>query len=336
VTLEAPKSGSVPAAEDPAGNFAAWFRAQGMSVLRTPSTFWVEFGPRVYQAFPYHWLISPGEDELAGFLKKNRIVGLRYSAPIDSPSGFVSYHAVFEGPSYGLDNLGAWARKNVRRGLKHSRIEPISFDRLADEGWSLQVDTLERQSRVRDPKAVEAEWVRRCRAARDIPGFEAWGAFVADRLGASVMTYLMGDCVYMLYQQCHRDFLKDHVNNALGFAVSEEMMKRPEVRSILYGLHSLDAPASVDEFKFRMGYTAKPVRQRVVFHPWLRPAFNGITHAAIRKLARMSGNPTLAKVEGLIRFYRQGKRPAGEQESPAVLRERPDGAPGPSSGPSPD
>ena len=305
---------------DPIENFAAWFRAQGLAVLSTPSSRWVEFGPRVFQAFPYHWLISPPAGEIETLLKRNRIVGLRYSTPIESPEGQVSYHAVFEGPAYGFENLGAWARKNVRRGLKHCRIEPIGFDRLADEGWTLQIDTLERQSRVRDRRAVKTDWIRRTRAAGEIAGFEAWGALVDGRLGASVMTYVMGDCVYMLYQQCHRDYLKDHVNNALGFTVSEEMIKRPGVRSILYGLHSLDAPPSVDEFKFRMGYTAKPIRQRVVFHPWLRPAFGGAVHAAVRGLARLSRNPTLAKVEGLIRFYRQGLRPADRQDVPAVLK----------------
>lgn len=310
-------------AGDPVENFASWLQEQGLDVLRTASSRWVEFGPRVYQAFPYHWLITPAADELNALLRRNRIVGLRYSAPYDSPAGAVSYHAVFEGASYGLEDLGPSTRKNVRRGLKHSRIEPMDFGRLAEEGWPLQIDTLERQSRLRDRRSVKAEWVRRCQSARAIPGFEAWGAFVDGRLAASVMTYPMGDCAYMLYQQCHRDFLREHVNNALGFAVSEEMIKRPGIKSIFYGLHSLDAPPSVDEFKFRMGYTAKPVRQRVVFHPWLRPAFNGATHAAVRALARLSGSPALAKAEGLIRFYRQGLRPPDRQDIPSVLKPRP-------------
>jgi hypothetical protein len=76
----------------------------------------------------------------------------------------------------------------------------------------------------------------------------------------------------------------------------------------------------VDEFKFRMGYAAKPVRQRVVFHPWLIPAFNRATHAVIRKLAGLTGHPTLSKVEGLMRFYREGRRPAEDQDIPPALK----------------
>ena len=307
---------------DPAEYFAEWFRLQGHTVIRTESSYWVDFGPRVFQAFPYHWLISPTQDELNGLLRRNKIIGLRYSAHVDSPLGFLSYHAVYEGDTYDIGTLSTWGRKNVRRGLKNCDVGPIPFERLAAEGWELQLDTLDRQARVHNVRGVRAEWERRCLSAKGLPGFEAWGAFVEGRLGASVITYLMGDCVYMLYQQCHRDFLKEHVNNALGFVVTESMVRRPEVKSILYGLHSLDAPPSVDEFKFRMGYRAKPVRQRVVFHPWLRPAFNRITYAAIKKAAGLTKHPGLSKVEGLIRFYREGRRPTDKQDVPEVLRSR--------------
>jgi hypothetical protein len=94
------------------------------------------------------------------------------------------------------------------------------------------------------------------------------------------------------------------------------------VRSILYGLHSLDAPPSVDEFKFRMGYTAKAVRQRVVFHPWLRPAFNPLSHAAVRGLRKwLPGSPLLAKAEGMLRFYLQGRLPLELQQAPPPLQD---------------
>jgi hypothetical protein len=100
------------------------------------------------------------------------------------------------------------------------------------------------------------------------------------------------------------------------------MLSRPGIKSIFYGLHSLDAPASVDEFKFRMGYTAKPVRSRVVFHSWLKPVFNRYSHAAVRRLlAWRPGDPILAKAEGMMRFYLEGRRPLAEQQRPECLKE---------------
>lgn len=299
--------------------FAEWLRRQGHEVKRTASSYWFDQGPRTYQAFPYHWVLTIPDAELNGFLSETRSIGLRYSSPVENTLGRISYHAVFENDTYGFDSLGKWARKNVRRGLKNCSVEPITFERLADEGWTLQLDTLDRQGR--DMEVSGALWRQRCLAAKDLLGFEAWGALVGARLAASVITFQMDDCAYMLYQQCHRDFLADHVNNALSFVVTETMVKRPQIRSILYGLHSLDAPASVDEFKFRMGYTAKPVRQRVVFHPWLTPLFNSASYAAVRQLQRWQPqNPTLAKTEGMMRFYLEGKRPLAQQTWPEALR----------------
>lgn len=300
--------------------FSEWFKRQGHSVIRTESSYWVNFGPLTYQAFPYHWLITPTESELRSFLKQHKLIGIRYSTPLTAPTGRVSYHAIYEKDTYNIESLSKWTRKNIRRGLRNCEVQPITFDWLADEGWQLQVDTLDRQAHAHQVETVKAIWERRCLAAQDLPGFEAWGAIVAGRLAASVITFLMDDCIYMLYQQCHRDFLKEHVNNALGFVVTETMIQRPEVKSILYGLHSLDAPPSVDEFKFRMGYSAKPVRQRVVFHPWLAPFFNPASHRILKTLVKLKpGNLTLAKAEGMIRFYIEGKQPLDRQGLPQGL-----------------
>jgi len=298
--------------------FAEWLRRQGHQVLRTESSYWYDQGPRVYQAFPYHWTIEPGDEEIRQFLRDERIIGLRYSAPLTAFRGQISYHAVFEEDTYSLENLSKWSRKNVRRGLKNCEIEPISFERLAVEGFALQVDTLDRQGRRLDLKGEL--WRRRCLAAGSLDGFEAWGAIVNGQLGASVITFQMDDCCYMLYQQCHRDFLQAHVNNALSFEVTRTMVERPGIKSILYGLHSLDAPESVDEFKFRMGYAAKPVRQRVEFHPKIAPFMNKTIHTSLRTMLRLfPGHAALSKAEGLVRFYQYGKLPLKEQEIPAPL-----------------
>jgi hypothetical protein len=299
--------------------FAEWLRRQGHHVARTVGTYWHSQGPRVYQAFPYHWVVQPAEEELLQFLRESRAIGLRYSTNVDAPEGRVSYHAVYENSKYDLDELGRWARKNVRRGLRNCSVEPISFVLLAEEGWALQCDTLARQGR--DLKFVRQDWRRRCQAAADLPGFEAWGALIRGRLAASVTTFQMNDCCYMLYQQCHRDYLAAHVNNALSFVVTQTMLARPRIRSIFYGLHSLDAPTSVDEFKFRMGYKAKPVRQRVVFHPRLTPVVNRTSHGLLRlSMALRPGDTTLSKAEGMMRFYLEGKRPIQEQRFPEPLR----------------
>ena len=298
--------------------FAEWFRRQGLHVVRTASSFWVENAPRAYQAFPYHALICPPAAELADLLQQTGGIVLRYSAPWEAQSGMASYHAVYQRQVYTMKDLNHWARKNVRRGLRNCTIEPIRLEQLAAEGWPLQRDTLERQRRRL--KFTRDDWTRLCLSAADLPGFAAWGARAEGQLAASLITFQMDDWGYLLYQQCLRNYMPLNVNNALGFVATQGLLGQAGIKSILYGLHSLDAPPSIDEFKFRMGYTARPVRQVVSFRHTVSWLVNPASHRLVRLASRLdASNPYLAKAEGLMRFYLQGRRPLDEQKWPVHL-----------------
>jgi len=299
--------------------FAKWLSCQGYRVERTKSSWWYNVYGLAWQAFPYHWIIEPKEEELREFLVKVHGAGLRYSTGLNSPYGKLSYHAVFEGKNYDLNILSQNARHNVRRGLRRCKIEQITFDRLAEEGWILQVKTLQRQRRK--VRISRNKWHKLCLSAADLPGFEAWGALVNGKLVASVITFQMDNCCYMLYQQCDERYLRRYINNALSFVVTKEMLSRPHIKSILYGLHSIDAPPNVDEFKFRMGYWPKPVKQRVVFHPILEPVFNRMTHRFLRWLTHVfPGQSFFSKAEGFVRFGLDSKMPTEQQDWPIAFR----------------
>ncbi len=285
--------------------FAEWLRRQGQQVIRTASTYWHSDGLRVYQAFPYHSLIQPSEEELAEMFFAHGAIVLRYSAPAESAIGLMSYHAVHDHPSYDLNSLGPWARKNVRRGLKNCVVEPISVQRFVEEGRALRSDTLDRQGRRF--RMSRETWKRRYSIVAELQGFEVWAALVQGKLGAFLLTFQMEEACYFLYQQCHRDYLREHVNNALTFVVTQTMIRRSGIRCIFYGTHSLDAPASVDEFKFRMGYRAKPIRQRVIFHPYLAPFVNRTSYGLLKRMAAwVPASRHLSKAEGMLRFYLDG------------------------------
>ena len=244
---------------------------------------------------------------------------MRYSTSLDAPTGRVSYHAVYEKPTYDFCDIGTRTRSQVRRGLKSCAIEPITLEQLADQGWPLHCDTLGRQGR--EVRIDREDWRRRWLSAADLPGFSVWGAFIDKRLVASQVTFKMGAWCYFIYSQTDRESLKLKVSNAMIFHVTRETISQPDVQAIFIGMHSLDAPASVDDFKFLMGYAAKPVRQQVVFHPWLRPAINRYTYTMVKGLKSFrTGHPALRKAEGLIRFYLEGQRPLQEQTLPPVLQ----------------
>lgn len=297
--------------------FAEWLRRQGHNVVRTASTYWFDTEPRIFQAFPYHWVITPSEEELRGLMHERGILALRYSTPLDAPRGMVSYHVILKGP-YAMETLRSKPRNSIRTGLNHCSIERIPFERLSEEGWGLQQDTLQRQRR--SSSMSQSKWRRICQAASDLPGFEAWGAVVDEELAASILTARVDDTRYILYAQSRSKFLVLQVNNTLFYSVGHDTLCREKLPEIFCGLHSLDAPASVDQFKFRIGFTPKPVRQQVVFHPWFQPFANSLTHEVMALLLQLHPRSfLLAKAEGMLRFYLQGKRPVHEQRWPECL-----------------
>jgi hypothetical protein len=299
--------------------FAEWFRRQGHHVIRTESSYWYDAGPRVFQAFPYQWIIQPTEEEIRKLLLKRGILALRYSTPLEAPDGAISYHVILHNP-YNLDMLRSQARNGVKKGLGNCQVERISFERLADEGWNLQQDTLDRQGRLRS--MTQTEWRRLCLAASDLAGFEAWAAIVSGELAAAILTARIDDLFCVPYAASHRKFMNIHVNNALFFTASCDILNREGISGMFFTLQSLDAPPSVDDFKFRMGLCPKAVCQRVVFHPVLKPITNERMHSLLKKLmVRYPENPSLAKAEGMLRFNLKGRVPLASQDWPEVLAE---------------
>lgn len=299
--------------------FAEWWRCQEHRVLRTSSSYWYEASPGVFQAFPYHWIIQPSEQEITDFLRQNRAIALRYSTPVESPLGCISYHVTYEEKEYSLEGLDRRSRQNVRTGLKNCQVKQISLEDLAEAGWALEMDTTDRQKRRSD--LDQKKWRTRCLAAAALPGFEAWGAFAGDRLVASLLTFEMEDCCEFISQQCHRDYLSARANNALIFVVTQVMINQRRTKSIYYTMESLDAPASVDEFKFRMGYTAKPLRQRVVFNPWIPPVLVYAGHTVLRRTSgwRLFQQTRLPKIKGMFYRYVEGRRSLVDQKWPQCI-----------------
>lgn len=302
-----------------AETFAAWIRRQGHSVIKTESSYWYDAGPRVLQAFPYHWLITPSEQELQKMMLKFGIIALRYSTPLAASEGIAGYHVVLTLP-YELEMLRPQARNGVKRGLSHFQIEQIPFKRLAEEGWKLQEDTLDRQGRK--SSMTQAEWLRICWAAEGLPGFEAWAAICEGELAACLLTNRLDDTIQVPYALSHRSHLANHVNNVLFYTVSRDFLTREGIREVFFGVNSLDAPSSVDEFKFRMSIVPKPVRQRIVFNPMLKLFANSASHRIVKRLLDRNPKSRLfAKAEGMLRFYLIGKLPLNAQEWPECLKD---------------
>ena len=48
--------------------FSEWLRRQDYVVVKTASSYWYDAWPRVFQAYPYHWVIQPDQEEIERLL----------------------------------------------------------------------------------------------------------------------------------------------------------------------------------------------------------------------------------------------------------------------------
>lgn len=298
-------------------NFAEWHLRQGHRVVQSKSSWWYEASPHVYQAFPFHWLIDPSESEIQTIIHENKMAALRYSTPVDAPLGKISYHILKNSP-YSIGDLTKKSRRDVIQGLANCVIERISFSCMAEEGWILQKDTLDRQGRKSGMD--QKEWQQLVSSAEGIDGFECWGAKVQDKLAAALLGAHINSTWYTLYLLSHRAYLNHFVNHALYFSFAHEKLSDKEIDSIFCTVQSLDAPKSVDDFKLRLGFKAVPVRQRVVFHPLMQPLVNAFSRKLIHILNQGINHAGIQKLEGMVNFYLQGRLPIDEQDWPDCLR----------------
>lgn len=285
--------------------FAEFLARQGHHIVRTESCFWYDAQPGFYFYFPYHKLINPCEGELKHLLWDRPCIGARFFVPLDCV-GKNSYTIVCSDKNYDITSVDAdCARRQTRRGLEKFDIRQIEFNELAKLGIGLMHDTLARQGR--NPNTWdERKWRLYCSATEGLKGFEAWGAFLGNNLASFMMTFQMEDHFTILQQSSATEYLHNYPNNALVFHVTKLKLASPTVNTVSYGPQSLDAPESLDKFKFRMGFEKRPMKQRIIFNPLMCPFINGLTHKFVRFVSSAKAeNDTLRKLEGILRFYRE-------------------------------
>lgn len=282
--------------------FAEFLSRQGHRIIKTKSSFWYDAQPGFYFYFPYHRLIKPDKEELNQLFGKNLCIGMRFFTPLDS-IGKNSYMIECSDKSYDLTSVDAnYARRQTRRGLDNFEIKRIDISELAMSGYSLVKDTLIRQNRNLG-SWTKKKWQKYCLATQGLSGFEAWGAFSGSNLASFMIAFQMDDYFTILHHSSSTEYLRLYPNNALVFYLTKLKLESSQVSVVSYGPQSLDAPESLDKFKFRMGFLMAPMKQRIEFNPIIRPFVNRFTYKCVRKFSELRPkSDILRKLDGIIRF----------------------------------
>jgi hypothetical protein len=267
-----------------ASTCAGFFRAIGNRVIQTDSCYWYNSEPFLFKSLPVHRLVTPSALEIAKVLMRGPALALRYPKPLDASGPHGSMYTCSD-RNYDFPSLSQNVRSRTRRGLARCRIEQIDFEYLASHGYALTTETTLRQMGTA-PSSSEADWHRFCANAGRLPDFEAWGAFVEDRLATFIVAMLVEDCYYIHLQKSASDLLKYYPNNALLFTVMKTKLACPEVRSISHGPKALAVGKGLEYYKTSMGFQLQPFTEQVVFNPLIRALLMWKGDVVINRLVR--------------------------------------------------
>jgi hypothetical protein len=285
---------------NPMGEF---FEKIGQRVIRSRSSLWHEVQSRVLLSFPYYKLIDPLDDEIEELFTQYKLRAIRYPAPPNA-FGFPSTVELNTNCEYDLDCLHSTARRQTRQGLENCVVKQIEFDFLAERGLALNIDTADRQKR--ESLLADADyWRRYYQAAKDTPGFVAWGAMVGDELGSYLIGVTFDGWLNCLQSNSSSALLDKRPSNALLFEVTRRYLRDVPGTRICYGIGSLEHLPELDRFKVRMGWELKPIKQRIVLSKTMRRVFSLAKEPLLKVLDKVSPrNYTYRKAAGMIRLYR--------------------------------
>lgn len=280
--------------------YARFFERLGHRVVTTGTNVWYEARARVYMSLPNSMPIEPQGDELTALFARPRCWGVRFPAPAEGP-GRLSYALVLDDPEYDLASLSANARSKVRRGVKQWTVERVDPAFVRAHGIRANTDTLARLLVQKDPYDWNVYWD----AVAATPDVEVWAAFEGTEIAAYVVIALVDGIAEILTARSQDATLKRYPNNALVFTAVRDLLHRPGLDRVFFGVESLDLAEGVEEFKFSLGFRRLPIRQRIVFPPFvdrlLRHRFVG---RAVRNITRLQPRLEVArKLEGLLIFH---------------------------------
>jgi hypothetical protein len=261
-----------------------FYDALGVRTFSVANFLWRSAGLRLFTPVPMFRPISLSANDLDAMWEQGAF--FVHFPTTDAGPGFPGYIFVVDDKEYDFGNIKSSDRRhNIRRGFKHCEVKSVPFEVLMEKADPLIRDTYYRQGRNCDDTVVDG-WRNYFRAASGNPLFEAWAAFVSNRLAAFKVEFtyqgvVQADMVFSL-----KELLKYYPVNALLFLSTQQAVRRDGISYVSYGMTPVTGePNSLIEFKESMGFKKLDVNHRVVVNPRLKPAFSFPLRFLLKALA---------------------------------------------------
>lgn len=216
-----------------------------------------------------------------------------------------------EDRGYSLERLSSNNRSKVRRGLKRLEVRRLQPAEVAATGYVAYSDTRGRHGM---PHMTPAQFDVLWRTRRLSPSHEVWGAVGPGGVAALGEVHLCGQWASLSATVSANHALRDYPNHALFFSLLEELMARPGIESVSYGLSSLRPETgreSLHQFKESVGLAAVPVRREISLHPVLRPLVNPVSARAVAVLERRRPDSRVPRAARAALDFLRGTTPVG-------------------------
>ena len=185
-------------------------------------------------------------------------------------------------PQYDISKLSANNRSKVRRGLRRHEVRQITPSQMLNTGYASMADSQRRNNL--EPPSKEA-FRRTWETAKVSDHRQIWGAMVQEEVAAYMIVRLCGPWAEIASCGSANAHLKNYPNHAMFTVVLKELLSRPEIESISYGLSSaqLDTHANtLHSYKLSLRFEAIPVVRELHVHPMLKPIMNPATRSILR------------------------------------------------------
>lgn len=297
---------------DPASSAPSWvgdLRSDGLDVEWTASGHgWMRFRRFAHMRYPTNDMSPVSPAERREMFHRRHLVLQHHQRVEDQPQANACLY-LCEDRHYALDGLSRNNRSKVRRGRKRLEVRPLAPAEVAATGYTPYSDTRCRHGMPHmSPEQFKSLWATRRLSA----SHEVWGAIGASGVVAFGEIHLCGKWASLSATVSADGALRDYPNHALFCTMLEDLMGRPGIESVSYGLSSLRPETdrdSLHQFKRSVGLTALPVRREITLHPVLRPLVNPMSAKVVNLLAERRPGSRLPRAAGSALGFLLGPPP---------------------------
>ena len=262
-------------------------RRQGKKAfLEKDGVLWQESERFAMERQPDFCLDVPQPREVRSLLRRCRCLVATCIVPADSAHPANAWLYVCEDRGYTLEGLGSPARRNARRACREFRFDFIDPAALLLHGTRPFCDT---RTRVGLSDGTPQLFQKYAAALIANPGYKFVGAWRGDQLAAFLWMLLVNDWA-TIGAYAANEHLRYCPNNGLLHFALDYCLTQGRCRVVSYGLSSIQAGenvATLDFFKKKVGFEARPVHRDFLFHPLLRPLVNPLSYWLLQRFVRI-------------------------------------------------